>query len=305
MSLRSCHVTYWGTRSIGEQALGGAVALLSPDERARHARFVPAHARRDFAAAHALLRVALSARIARPPRDWRFVADARGKPRITAAGSDRSVPAFNLSHTDGVVACAVSADRGIDVGVDVERIDRRVEALDLAQRYFSCSEIRALEDCAPADRAARFIDIWTLKEAFVKAVGDGLACPLDGFGFVFDDPASIRLETLIPAGRARWQFGLFRVVGDYRLAVAVRNTSTKRCRLLVGQVDPCADAPVSGKCLTLLRSSKGLDIAGATACLRVDAARDCGPSARDAWPGGSDRQRTAPRAPVESTLHLP
>ena len=273
MSICSCHVTYWVTRDLDERCVDAALGLLSPDERARHAKFVPSHTRRDFAAAHALLRAALSALVPRSPHAWQFVGDGRGKPAIMTAGPDQHVPAFNLSHTDGLVACAICVDRGVDVGIDVERVDRRLEPLDLARRYFSVREIRAIEDCVPSERAARFIEVWTLKEAYVKAIGDGLACPLDRFGFVFDEPAGIRLETLVGNGRGRWQFGLFRVSGTYRLAVAIRSASTTRCGVIVHRLDAGAGGASSATSHTLLRSSTRLDIAGAIARVEPELVR--------------------------------
>jgi len=221
--LSDLHVSYCLTGALDEGAISAALNQLSPEERARHARFRFARDRRDFAVAHALLRRALSARFQLPPHDWTFVSGTHGKPRLDANLAARTHLSFNLAHTDGLVACIVTHDA--DVGIDVEAIDRNTDALELARHYFSPSEIADLEQSAPDTRQVRFIEIWTLKEAFVKAVGDGLSCPLDTFGFVFDGPASLRFRATDAVESASWCFALFAPSDRHRLAVAVRDPS--------------------------------------------------------------------------------
>jgi 4'-phosphopantetheinyl transferase len=214
------HVSYRLTGDLSDGDVRAAVAQLSPEEQERQARFRLANDRRDFAAAHALLRQALSEQEPRPPRDWIFVAGGNGKPHVAPGLAGRRPLSFNLAHTDGLVACAVTRDA--DVGIDVERIDRRTDALALADRYFSPIEIAQLERCPEDERQARFIEIWTLKEAYVKATGDGLSLPLQDFAFVFDGLASFRFVLLAGDHSETWHFGLFRPSDQHRLAVAVR-----------------------------------------------------------------------------------
>ncbi|MES2945307.1 MAG: 4'-phosphopantetheinyl transferase superfamily protein [Pseudomonadota bacterium] len=114
------------------------------------------------------------------PKDWRFTAGSYGKPQLSAGQLDIDLR-FNLSHTHGMVAVAIAI--GLDVGIDVERIERRVaDDMAIAEAYFSPSEqaqLHAITD--PAQRRLAFIDLWTAKEAFIKALGRGLSMPLDSF----------------------------------------------------------------------------------------------------------------------------
>ena len=107
-----------------------AVALewLSAEERTRCARLAFASDRRDFIAAHALLRHALSAHGHRDAREWLFIPDANGKPELASAPGERPQLAFNLSHTRGLVACVVARD--VDVGIDVERVGSGTDIID-------------------------------------------------------------------------------------------------------------------------------------------------------------------------------
>jgi 4'-phosphopantetheinyl transferase len=222
--LPDLNVSYCLTGTLDEDAISAAVNQLSPEERARHARFRFARDRRDFAVAHALLRRALSAQFQLPPADWSFVAGTNGKPQLEPDLAARTHLTFNLAHTDGLVACVVTRDAH-DVGIDVEAIDRRTDALELARRHFSPFEIADLQQCPADSRQTRFIEVWTLKEAYVKAIGDGLSCPLDTFGFVFDGPSSLRFRSADAAESASWRFGLFAPSDRHRLAVAVRDPS--------------------------------------------------------------------------------
>jgi 4'-phosphopantetheinyl transferase len=109
----------------------------------------------------------------RPPGAWAFEEAPGGKPVLAA--HDASALSFNLSHTHGFVACAVTL--GTEVGIDVENVDRNLRVQEIAERYFAPDELSDLAACPPDARAKRFFDFWTLKEAYLKAIGVGLSHP--------------------------------------------------------------------------------------------------------------------------------
>src|SRR4051812_3308357 len=155
-------------------------AVLSTDELGRRDRFRFEDDRRDFTAAHALLRATLSRYGSRQPSDWRFATNAEGKPSLAPEQAAADPLTFNLSHTRGLVACVVA--RGAAVGIDVERGPRVKDVLAFASRYFSSGERAQLSSRHGTEREQRFIEIWTLKEAYLKALGVGIRIPLDSFG---------------------------------------------------------------------------------------------------------------------------
>ncbi len=222
----AAHVWYAVTETLDETAVASALVLLSDEERARAARFAFARDRRDFAAAHALTRRVLSSYETVAPSAWAFETSARGKPSIAAHQSGAPPLAFNLSHTRGMVACAVA--RGADIGVDVEQVDPDLDALSLAARHFSPRENEQLAAVAVDQRAARFVEIWTLKEAFIKATGDGLSQPLDAFGFSIGADGAIGFSGPPGVHVAEWTFRLFALSTGGRLAVAIRSADPKR-----------------------------------------------------------------------------
>jgi 4'-phosphopantetheinyl transferase len=209
-------VWYRITDTLDEMDVADGIALLSPDERERHSRFAFARDRRDYAAAHALLRESLSRYAAVAPMAWRF--RAGGKPSLVADDGFPSL-SFNLSHTHGLVACAIS--NGSDVGIDVEAVDRSIDE-SVAERFFFETESADLRRCVSHERQRRFFELWTLKEAYLKAVGEGLSHPLNTIVFGLTIGGSIDFRPPADVDPAAWQFALFAPTERYCLAIAVR-----------------------------------------------------------------------------------
>lgn len=208
---------------IGDVSLLDAYeSLLSADERARRDRFhFPRH-RHQFLVSRALLRTTLS--LYRPsvtPEAWRFAVNAHGRPRVLDDTSDELD--FNLSHSEGRVVLAVSACRS--PGVDIEALDRAVDMLELASQFFAPAELTELSALDPALQRRRFFDLWTLKEAYVKARGLGLAIPLAAFaiGFPGEGGLSIRVEPEASELFGPWRLWSIDAGPGHALSLAIRH----------------------------------------------------------------------------------
>lgn len=200
---------------------------LSAGEHARHDQLRIETARDQFVAAHALARAILGRATGTPPARVGFTIGQHGRPELAnppAGGRLR----FNLSHTSGMVVVAVALDR--DIGVDVESRHRTTNSLDLAQRFFSPGEAAALEALPPADRPRAFLDYWTLKEAYVKALGLGLTHSLSAFEIRVDREIRIAFTGEAHDDPARWQFALWHPETGHHLALAVRRTPGETLR---------------------------------------------------------------------------
>jgi 4'-phosphopantetheinyl transferase len=196
-------------------------ALMAPEERTKQRRFRFARDRHDCLVARALVRATLS-RYADPgPASWRFEQNRYGRPRLVPGqcGADLR---FNLSHTRGLIALAVTV--GHEIGVDVESLSRPGETVAVADRYFSAVEIHALRALPENRQRERFFEYWTLKESYIKARGMGLALPLDQFSFLLDDQEGIGIEfdPRLDEDPEHWQFDLRRPTADHMLAIGVR-----------------------------------------------------------------------------------
>jgi 4'-phosphopantetheinyl transferase len=144
---------------------------LDDRERAAHDRHAKEHDRLLYAAAHALKRYALLTQFDGAPTSWTFTENAYGKPRLSNP-PDGTDPRFNLTHTPGLVAVAVS--NGLDLGLDAEALDPSHATLDTASAFAHPSELRALDPDSP-DYVRKFYRLWTRKEALAKATGLGLS----------------------------------------------------------------------------------------------------------------------------------
>jgi len=195
-------------------------SLLCPAERARERAFLQAADRRAYLITHALLRTVLSRYCPRRPADWVFHTNPHGRPEL--APGQTSLPIdFNLAHTRGLVACALTL--GHAIGIDCECTDRPAP-LEVAEHFFSPTEAADLARAPARARDRRFFAYWTLKEAYSKARGLGLCLPLHAYSFDLDDPQGprIAIDPALHDHPAHWQFHLAAEDPDHLLAIAVK-----------------------------------------------------------------------------------
>ena len=210
--------------TIGEADWPILSSLLTEAERERSERF---HFERDrlvYIAAHASCRGLLSYCLGGAPLDWRFTVEEHGKPELVAPEAG---PRFrvNISHTRGLAAVALTQEH--DIGVDVEWLERTVEAEKLAERMFAEPERRQVAEASEGERLDTFLKFWTLKEAYVKAIGKGLSQPLDAFAFD-PDALEISFRDQVADDPANWHFEHYRPGPKYLMTLAVRHPAKRR-----------------------------------------------------------------------------
>ena len=194
-------------------------ALLPAEEVSACDRFVFPEGRRQCLVSRVLIRTVLSSYTGDAPAAWEFDANSYGKPAVHCpAGCPLQ---FNLSHTTGLVVCAVRLSG--EVGVDVEDLTRRAADPALATNYFAPEEVALLESMPQDEQPLRFLQLWTLKEAFIKAKGGGLSIPLKDFAFSFPPgrPPRIAFHDPTLGDANQWQFTQLRLRRRYQVAVAV------------------------------------------------------------------------------------
>ena len=195
--------------------------VLSEDERQRAVRFFHERDRAWFVFSHGLMRRILAPHCGVEPAALKFAAGERGKPFIPPECQPGIAQvSFNLSHSNGR-ALLVVAD-GREVGIDIEAVSSRTNALSIAGAYFCGPELAAIRE-APHDLTLdAFFRYWTAKEAVLKAQGCGLGVPLDSFCIVFgpgSEPATVETAdaSRIEPG---WRVRLLAVEGGWHAAVA-------------------------------------------------------------------------------------
>ena len=194
-------------------------AILAADDLAHVARFRFERDRHVALASRALQRRALSSCAAVAPDAWRFVADDHGRPQIAAPLSAPPL-CFSVANTRGLVACAVSVSR--EVGLDVETW-RDDAPSPLIERCFAPDERVALAALPTAAQPRRFIELWTLKEAYIKARGLGLSLPLERISVALDDGVPrLSLDPALADDAASWQLALWSPTTSHAVALCVR-----------------------------------------------------------------------------------
>ena len=219
--------------------------ILSNDEISRCERFCFDRDRHRHLVTWALARTMLSNYADISPKAWEFGNNQHGRPHISGPVSAPNLR-FNLSHTRSLIACIVAPE--LDVGIDVEDCRRNISGPAIARRYFSAREVAAFERLTKNEHAAAFFEYWTLKEAYVKAVGRGISLGLARFSFELDD-RSLRVDD--PERRpprisfdglnddpATWQFAQYKPTPHHAMAIAIRCGVGKDLKIRLKEVGP-------------------------------------------------------------------
>lgn len=193
-------------------------ALLSPDEVARADRFVFEADRRRFVTARGWLRWQVGQMLEQAPETVRFGYRPHGKPYLPDAPDLH----FNLAHSGDRALLGLAQGRAL--GVDIEQMRPLPDLESIITAFFSPQEQMAILAQPPEQRTAAFFATWTCKEAYLKAVGDGLARPLDSFTVAVAPGLPPRLLSVEdhPAEMERWQLEVVAVAAGYKAAVCCR-----------------------------------------------------------------------------------
>lgn len=203
-------------------AIGLLERTLSDLERKRANRLVLARDRGRFVVARAWLRSLLSERLGVRPDAVELVYGQHGKPALSSRFAHAAL-CFNVSHAEDVALYAFSHRR--NVGVDVEAVRELHDADAVARRFFSRREVEEYAALGSRDRPLGFFNCWTRKEAFVKAIGDGLQYPLDRFDVSLAPgrPAEILRVSETTGSRCGWRLNAVSPVPGFVAAVVVED----------------------------------------------------------------------------------
>jgi len=197
---------------------------LSADETSKMNRFLFEKDSQQYLVSHCLVRWALSLYSGLLPKDLHFKNSDHGKPYLI---SDNTL-SFNLSHSNEWAVVAIAKER--DLGVDIERVDQKHlqknnSLSSIAKRFFHASEYQHLQTLSGQQKINYFSQLWTLKEAYLKAKGIGL----------YQDPSTFtfaqRGEVILPAGKDvndacdNWHCFSFDNIPDYMLSLAISTTA--------------------------------------------------------------------------------
>jgi len=191
----------------------GDEALLSGAEGARFRRMRSTAKRREFLVGRSAMRRVLGRLMRTEPQDVRFELGAHGKPGV--AGEHRLY--FNLSHSSERAVLAVT--RGGPVGVDIEAARPGRPFHRLAKRFFAAPEYESLQGLSATEFADGFYRLWTLKEAYLKAIGTGLTLSSRAFEIDAGDPPRLVKTAEGHLGADHWGLQVLPAEAGYHVAL--------------------------------------------------------------------------------------
>jgi 4'-phosphopantetheinyl transferase len=209
---------------IGARRLDELFSVLTADERARAERFHFSRDRRRFIARRGYLRRLTARYLSSVPGDVHFSYSTTGKPFLTrdCGGEELS---FNMSDSGEMAVYAFTLmETSPNIGIDVEWIEPSVARERIAEHFFSSYEIATLRSLPAAEQIQGFFNCWTRKEAYLKALGDGLALPLDQFDVSLTpgEPAEL-LRAAGGTNRSHWLLQELNIGCGYVAAVAIKS----------------------------------------------------------------------------------
>jgi 4'-phosphopantetheinyl transferase len=201
----------WHTTVVADRHRASSIRWqLTKDELDRADRFKFEDLQWRFAQRRALLRQILAIYVDVPPEELRFRYNARGKPFLESTSNERGIE-FSMSHSKDRMIVAVTLGR--DIGADIEVHRDNIDKQGLAEHFFAPKDIEVIRNARDEESLTHeFFRTWTGKEAYVKAIGDGLLIPLDQFHInTYAKPvrlefASHRFTDPKHADLSRWNF---------------------------------------------------------------------------------------------------
>lgn len=220
LTLDGDRVHIWQTNlDLPVQQVEEFVEILSADEKTRADRFYFPQHRQRFIVARAKLRLLLASYLDTKPNKVEFEYSDRGKPFLAQSFDNRLK--FNLSHSQEIALYGFTLDRKI--GVDLEYLNSKTDVEEIAKRFFSAREYAEISSLPALSRLQAFFRGWTVKEAYLKATGDGLAGSLDTVEVCLN-PAKVPSLLAIKGDTqmaAAWSIYHFAPMPNYLATVAV------------------------------------------------------------------------------------
>jgi len=199
--------------------------MLAPDEVEKARRYCFHKDREHFAVARGMSKSILSGYLKVMPKEVQFRYNSFGKPALS--DHRKADLRFNVSHSHGLALLAVTRER--EVGIDLEYQRREIATEDLAERFFSAAEVKSLTRLPKEMQSEAFFKCWTRKEAYIKAIGEGLSFPLDRFTVSLHPSERPELRDVVgnPQEMSRWSFWDLSPNSRYAAALVVEGSNLR------------------------------------------------------------------------------
>jgi len=241
ISSEEIHIWYVDYKNFNDSSLLEACyEILSEKEKSQYDQFSVPHVRLEYLITRAMVRSVLSRYITNfPIADITFSKNKYGKPFISDNILAKNL-SFNISHTKNISVIAITA--GTDIGIDIEKNRKNFDFLEIAKNSFSMSEFNSLKNLNSYKQGTRFFEIWTLKEAYIKARGKGLHIPLNLLSYSFPEHGkiSVKLDRDLNDSIKNWHFWSLKIKNHYDYSiglVAKKQNKTRVQRIFTWEIN--------------------------------------------------------------------
>lgn len=194
--------------------------LLSPDELLRSKKYKGEHLQHNFIINRGFLRVILAKYLSINGKQIKFIYNQKGKPYLS--DNSQSNIKFNLSHKNQYTIYAISQN---DLGIDIEVIKPNIEVENIVKRFFTKEELNYISQLQKVERLEYFFQLWTAKEAYLKAIGEGLSGGLNSINLCRPNNLpnwQIEIDNLSLEENRLWQIITFKAIDDYWVSLAIK-----------------------------------------------------------------------------------
>jgi 4'-phosphopantetheinyl transferase len=219
-SINNSQVHVWQATLKSLNVLPGDISdFLSPCELERANKLKFPHDQEQFILRHYLLRIILSKYCDCHPCELRFRYNSYEKPYIDLPEFNEIN--FNMSSSDDLIIIGLC--RNSDIGIDVEKVHQIQDMEQIAQENFSHQELTYFN--CETDKTAAFFNIWTRKEAFIKAIGKGFYFPLKSFYCEFSSSGGYENITIPkhPVESKLWKTKTLKAADGYVASLAINS----------------------------------------------------------------------------------
>lgn len=206
LSVNDVHIFYGDTDNFFN-FLSYFKNILSDDEIRKAESFYKQEGKDRAVISRGLLRVILSQYLAIEPKKIKFIYNQKGKPDVDAKINSIKIK-FNLSHKNQYVIYGFSL---VNIGIDLEFIDNNKKLLPIAKRFFTPEEYQYLKQLDNPKQTEIFYQFWTKKEAYLKAIGEGLSGGLNTINFLTNN-------------HGQWEINNFYLTDNYLGACGIVNS---------------------------------------------------------------------------------
>ena len=205
---------------LHKSSLTSFLKLLSLDEKNRANKFKFKKDYLRFVIGRGILRKLLGKYVGINPTEISFQYGEYGKPSLPK----QNLLQFNISHSKDLILLAFS--RNVSLGVDLEYLNSHIEIKEIATRFFTKNEVKSLLALPEKQQIVGFFNCWTRKEAFIKAVGEGLSFPLDSFEVSLhpDKPAKLLATHWQSDDASKWSIHSIPLKQNFIGSLAVEST---------------------------------------------------------------------------------